>query len=65
MNKNDLRGKMIYEVSNSSINMWRIHFTDGSSVEVWAESDGPLCIPRIFLDKLTEPSRIPSENQSF
>ncbi len=53
MNKNTdmLVGKMIKSIEKDTINMWIIHFTDGSFIELWAENDGPLGIPQLYVEE--------------
>lgn len=52
MNKdtNKIIGKTIKSVDTTSINMWVLYFTDGSSVELWGENDGPLGLPQLYVD---------------
>lgn len=56
MNKNTkcLIGKTIKSINSKSINMWVMKFTDGSSIQLWAEIDGPLSLAQIWLDKFKE-----------
>lgn len=52
----DVVGKTIESIENSSINVLRLKFTDGTSVELWAE-DAVYTpagnIPGIFVDDST------------
>lgn len=52
MNKNikPIIGKTIKSINTKSCNAWFVDFTDGSSVEIWGENDGPLRIAQIWLD---------------
>lgn len=59
MNKNvkPLIGKTIASINTKSVNCWKIKFTDGGYIEVWAENDGPLHLPQIWLDALNDPKK--------
>jgi hypothetical protein len=52
--KEQLYGKTIKSIDSLAINMWTIKFSDGSSVELWAESNGPLGISTISLENLKD-----------
>ncbi len=52
----DVVGKTVKSVENSSVNVLRLTFTDGTSVELWAEDAvyTPMgSIPGIFVDDST------------
>jgi len=49
-NKNHIYGKTIQSIDTTCINMWVINFTDGSSIELFTETDGPLGIPTLNLE---------------
>lgn len=52
----DLVGKTIKSIENDSVNVLRLTFTDGTSVELWAEDAvyTPMGnIPGIFVDDST------------
>ena len=53
MNKNttSLHGKTIKSIRKGAINCWNINFTDGISVSIWAEIDGPLNLGQLWLDQ--------------
>jgi hypothetical protein len=48
-----IEGKTIKSIDTNAINMWKITFTDGSSVELWIEIDGPMGLPQLWLDNIT------------
>lgn len=50
----DFVGKTIKSINTRAANVWKITFTDGSKIEVWAETDGPLRIPTLFVDNAVE-----------
>ena len=51
MNKNtkSIEGKTIKSIKKSSINCWRIEFTDGTKKCLWAEIDGPLNLGQLWI----------------
>mgnify|MGYP001575326429 CR=1 FL=1 len=52
----DVVGKTVKAVENSSVNVLRLIFTDGTSVELWAEAAVHTSfgsIPGIFVDEST------------
>jgi hypothetical protein len=51
---NDIVGKTVQSIDNQSVNVLRLTFTDGTSVELWAEDAvyTPMGnIPGIFVDE--------------
>jgi len=52
--KKQLYGKTIKSIDSLAVNMWTINFSDGSSVELWAESDGPLGLSTINLENFKD-----------
>lgn len=52
--KSDFEGKTIRKIDIGASNMWRITFDDGSSIEIWAENEGPIRIPTLLVDHATE-----------
>ncbi len=53
-NKRLLYGKTIKTIEIQGINAWTVYFTDGSSVELWAETDGPAGLPTLNLESFKE-----------
>ena len=53
MNKNTrkLHGKTIKTITKGAINCWNLNFTDGTSVSIFAEIDGPLGLGQLYLDE--------------
>ncbi len=52
----DVVGKTVQSIENSSVNVLRLVFTDGSTVELWAEDAVHTqfgSIPGIFVDDST------------
>ncbi len=52
----DMVGKTIESIENSSVNVLRLKFTDGTSVELWAEDAIHTKfgnIPGIFVEDIT------------
>lgn len=43
-------GKTIKSINSKNINCWKVTFTDNTSVCIWMEADGPLGLPRIWLE---------------
>jgi hypothetical protein len=56
MNKNikPLVGKTIKSINTRAINCWKIEFTNGDYIELWAEMDGPLGIPNLYVDAFND-----------
>ena len=49
-----LLDKTITEVKTKGINCWELKFLDGSSVEIWSETEylgGGISLPKIYLDR--------------
>jgi hypothetical protein len=53
----DLVGKTVQSISNQSVNVLKLNFTDGTSLELWAEQavyTQAGSIPGIFVEDLVE-----------
>lgn len=50
-NTKELLNKTIKSVTKGATNCWNLNFTDGSSVSIWAELDGPLGLGQLWLDE--------------
>lgn len=44
-------GKTIQSIRKPTINKWKILFTDGSSIELWAEPTGPFGFSELWVNK--------------
>ena len=51
MHKNtaSMKGKTIKSIKRQAINCWRMNFTDGSRMFIWAEIDGPFNLGQLWL----------------
>ena len=45
-----LHGKTIESIDQCAINCWTISFTDGTKIDIWPESNGPLNISQLWLE---------------
>jgi hypothetical protein len=61
MNKNTkpLVGKTIKSINTKSINCWIVTFTDGTKTCLWAEIDGPVGLPQIWLGEYSGEDKLP------
>ena len=47
----ELLGKTINSIDNSSVNMLKLNFTDGTSIELFSEVSGPLGLTAIVVSE--------------